>query len=229
MSAFAAVIVLVGGAPAIETFGKAGSAAKTSAERGAAQEKDAPAEINTASSFNYRSIVFADLLDTGKKLLSLAKATPADKYTWRPEGDGAYSISELYLLAAAQYYHLPYEFGAIRAAGYEFEGDDVTGGRGTAPPFEKSTTSKDMVLLQLTDSLAYFKNIMPTLSDADLEKPITLSGRRTTPNGGFFIMASDLHEYLSQAVVYARLTGVSLPWMNEEQQRREKQAQQPVR
>jgi hypothetical protein len=224
--ALASVIAVVCSGAAGQAFGQAAPSPKTPpATNSAPAEQGAPAETPASADFEYRSAVFSDLLDTGKKLLSLAQATPEDKFTWRPSGDGAYSVSEVYLLAASQYYHLPYTFGAIRAAGYEFEGDDVTGGRGAAPPFEKSTTSKDRVILELIDSFSYFKNIMPTLTDADLDKPITLSGRRTTPNGGLFLMATDLHEYLAQAVDYARQTGVVLPWMNEEQQRREKQGQ----
>jgi hypothetical protein len=217
-------LLAISGMGAIPAFGQ-GSSKSSPSGKTAASESNAPAETVIASGFDYRSTAISDLVDTGSKFLSLAQATPADKFTWRPAGEGAYSFSELYLLAASLYYHLPYEFGAIRAAGYEFEGDDVTGGRSTAGPFEKSTTNKNAVVLELSDSLAYFKNIIPTLTDADLEKPIMLSGKRTTPDGGLFLMANDLHDYLAQAVVYARINGVSLHWMDEEQQRREKQGQ----
>lgn len=209
----------------------AASAQTDTPSKAASKRETSPTESNASDTgnspgFDYRSVVFTDLLDTGKKLLETAQATPPDKFTWRPpNADRAYSVSELYLLAASLYYHMPYEFGAIRAAGYEFEGDDVTGGRGTAIPFEKSTTEKRAVLLELTDSLAYFKNIMPTLSEADLQEPIELDGRRTTPNAGLFLMATDLHNYLAQAVVYARLNGIVLPWMNTDDERREKQGQ----
>ena len=37
---------------------------------------------------DYKGAVLGDIADVGQKLLNLAEAMPADKFKWRPNGDG---------------------------------------------------------------------------------------------------------------------------------------------
>jgi hypothetical protein len=165
--------------------------------------------------FDYRSAVIGDLQDIGKKFQDLAKLMPPEKFTWRP-AEGSRSVSELYLYVATQYYRQPYEFGAIRAAGYEVEGDDATSGRGNVTPLEKTTTDKGQVLIELNDSLSYFKGIMPTLSDTDMQKRVKIAGKDVTVYEALLMMDAQLRQRLGQAVAYARMNGVTPPWTDEE-------------
>lgn len=125
-------------------------------------------------------MMLLDAQSTGSRLVALAQAMPADRFTWRPSGDGFPSVSELYLVAATLFYHRPREWGAPRAAGYEYEGNDSTGGRKLAA-LETATTDKAQVVHELIDALAYFKSITKTLSDSDMQKPTKISGISPLP------------------------------------------------
>jgi hypothetical protein len=173
------------------------------------------------SSFDFKTAALADLEDMGKKLLELAKAMPPDKFTWRPNGEGSRSVSEVYLLAATQYYHLPSEWGLLKAAGYEADGDQVTGNRAPTVPLEKLTTDKAQTINELFDAISYFGGISKTLTDADLQKPIRFLGHDTTPGASLLLLDNDVHEYLDQAILYAQMNGVVLSWMTEKQKERE--------
>lgn len=175
---------------------------------------------NVPPAFDFRSATLADIEDAGKKLLSLAKAMPADTYSWRPNAEGASSVSEVYALAASQFYHLPSEWGLLKAAGYEADGDLVTGNREPTLPLEKTVKDKDQVVNELFDATSYFGGISKTLTDADLQKPIKFLGRDTTPGASLLLMDTDLHEYLDQAILYAQMNKVLLPWMTDKQKER---------
>jgi len=171
--------------------------------------------------FDFKAATLADIEDMGKKLLSIAQAMPADKYAWRPTGEGSPSISEVYVLAATQYYHVPSEWGLLKAAGYEADGDLVTGNREPTQPLEKTTKDKAQVINELFDATSYFGGISRTLSDADLQKPIKFLGHDTTPGASLLLLDADLHAYLDEAIVYARMNGIVLPWMTEQEKDRE--------
>jgi hypothetical protein len=164
------------------------------------------------------------LRDLGDKAVELSKAMPPDKFTWHPEGQGLPTVSELYLLVASQFYHVPSELGAIRAETFEVaEASDSTRKivpRGT--PFEKSFTDKLAVTQELFDAVSYFKGATESLAESDFEKHIKVLNRETTPDEVLFVMVNDVHDYLAEACVYARMNGVVLPWMDEIDQERQR-------
>jgi hypothetical protein len=180
----------------------------------------------SVASCDYHAKLVSELKDLGNKLVELGKAMPAEKFTWHPEGEGLPTVSELYLLAAAEYYHVPSDLGAIRAEPYEVaETPDST--RKPLPkniPFEKSLTDKTDVTNEVFDAVAYFNGSMESLSDSDLnvQKHMKVRGRDMTPDDLLFTMVGDVHEYLAQAMDYARMNGVVLPWMTEIQQEKQK-------
>jgi uncharacterized damage-inducible protein DinB len=144
--------------------------------------------------------VHADLLknldDTQKKIVSLAEAIPADKYTWRP-GEGVRSISEVFMHIAGANYMIPSALGAAPPAGI-------------TPDMEKKVTDKAEVMKRLTDSFAHLQKAME--SAPDLEKKATLFGRDNTTGGVEVLIVTHLHEHLGQAIAYARMNKVSPPW-----------------
>jgi hypothetical protein len=174
-----------------------------------------------------RPTLLAELKDLGDKLVELGKAMPADKFTWHPEGQDLPTVSELYLQAATEYYHVPSELGAIRAETYE-TGESSDSSRKPLPrniPFEKSLTEKTDVMNEVFDAVAYFNGSMESLADSDFQKHIKAFGRDTTADDVLFTMVTDTHEYLAQAVVYARMNGIVLPWMTALQQEKQKRGQ----
>ena len=66
-----------------------------------AQGQTAP---STTSSF--KQDLIKDIESAEKKLISLAEAVPAEKYSWRPE-EGVRSVSEVYMHVAGGNYLLP--------------------------------------------------------------------------------------------------------------------------
>jgi hypothetical protein len=187
----------------------------------------AAAAVAPTSSFDYRAKVISDLKDMGGKLVELGKAMPADKFTWHPDGQGLSTVAEVYLLAATEYYHIPSEFGAIRAETYEV-GTASDSNRKGAPrniPFEKAMTDKAQIMDELFDAVSYFGGSMEALSDSDLQKHIKMLGRDTTPDEVLLAMANDIHEYLAQAMDYAQMNGVVLPWMTEMQLAKKKRGE----
>src|SRR5262245_34495960 len=118
--------------------------AKPAAAPAAAEKSDIRAE-------------FARNLDSaGDKLIQLAEAVPADKYTWRP-GEGVRSFAEVVLHAAGGNYFIPTFIGAKAPEGFD------------PKTFETSTTQKDAIIDQLKKSLAHVKAVAAAQSDADLD------------------------------------------------------------
>jgi uncharacterized damage-inducible protein DinB len=160
-----------------------------------------PAQASASStSFDFKAASLADIKDCESKFVGLAKAIPADKYTWRP-GDGVRSISEVFLHIASANYGLPTMIGAAPAEGFNRQG------------FEKFTTDKDKVIEQLNKSFSYLEASVDKASDADLQKHMKLFGGKEG-NGGdiLFLIITDLHEHLGQMIAYARMNNVVPPW-----------------
>src|SRR5437879_11300305 len=82
--------------------------------------------------------------DAETKLLRLAEAVPAEKYTWRP-GEGVRSVSEVFLHVAAGNYGILRRVGAQPPEGLDLRG------------LEKSTTEKAKVVEALKASFAHVR------------------------------------------------------------------------
>lgn len=144
-----------------------------------------------------QSLVDLDAMQ--KKFVSLAKAVPADKYTWRP-GEGVRSFSEAFLHVADMNFQMPVAIGATAAPGYKKEG------------YEKSTTDKDKVVEQLNASFEYVRAYVNSMTNADFAKPETKFGPEANAGDIIYIIVADDHEHLGQTVAYARQNGIVPPW-----------------
>jgi len=146
-----------------------------------------------------RAELLHDLDDMQKKILSLATAMPADKYSWRP-GLGVRSVSEVYMHMAGGNYTL-----------VSFVGDKPTL---DTRSYER-VTEKPRVVEELRRSFDYLRNAIVNTSDADLDKPIRMFGNDGTERAAFMMALNHLHEHLGQSVAYARMNGVVPPWSTE--------------
>jgi uncharacterized damage-inducible protein DinB len=163
----------------------------------------APPADKTAPSYDMKAQSALDLQMLEKKIVSLAEAIPADKYSWRPEPDTR-SISELFLHIAAANYNFPTMMsGVAPAAGFEGKG------------FEKSTTDKGKVIEQLNKSFAYAIAAVNNMSNADFAKPETKLGPDANDGDVIYLMVTHTHEHLGQSIAYARMNGVMPPWTAE--------------
>jgi uncharacterized damage-inducible protein DinB len=146
-----------------------------------------------------RAELLHDLDDMQKKILSLAVAIPAEKYSWRPVR-GVRSVSEVYMHIAGGNYTL-----------VSFVGDKPML---DTRSFER-VTEKPRVLEELRRSFDYLRDTIINTSDAELDKPIRMFGNDSTERAAFMMALNHLHEHLGQSVAYARMNGVVPPWSTE--------------
>ncbi len=146
-----------------------------------------------------RAELLHDLDDVQKKILSLANAIPADKYSWRP-ARGVRSVSEVYMHIAGGNYTL-----------VSFVGDRAMVDTGS---FER-VTEKPRVIEELRRSFDFLRNAILNTSDAELDKPIRMFGNDGTERAAFLMALNHIHEHLGQSVAYARMNGVVPPWSTE--------------
>ncbi len=143
-----------------------------------------------------RAELLHDLDDMQKKILSLAMAMPAGKYSWRPNR-GVRSVSEVYMHIAGGNYTL-----------VSFVGDrSMVDTRSI-----ERVTEKARVLDELRRSFDYLRDAIVNTSDADLDKPIRMFGNDGTERAAFMMALNHLHEHLGQSVAYARMNGIVPPW-----------------
>jgi uncharacterized damage-inducible protein DinB len=152
--------------------------------------KPAPVKLT-----GFRAEFFANLDEVQEKLVDLANATPAEKFTWRPSGD-VRSISEVYMHVAGGNYFLATFLGVPAP---KMNGD-----------IEKEITTKAGVLAELRRSFEHLRNAVNSVKD--LEKAVKLFGNPTTNRGVLMTMLSHLHEHLGQSIAYARMNGIVPPW-----------------
>ena len=144
------------------------------------------------------------------KMVKLAGAVPAEKYTWRP-GDGVRSVAEVYLHLTTGNYGISRVIGAQPPAGVDMR------------TLEKSTTEKAKVIELMKQSYDHAIEAVNKLSEADLDKPLERPGFVKTYREAALLLVTHSHEHLGQSIAYARSSGVVPPW-TEEQQQKAKQA-----
>ena len=166
----------------------------------------------TTPSYDMKAQAALDLQDLQKKIVGLAEAIPADKYTWRPE-TGTRSVSELFLHIAAANYNIPTMMtGVTPAPGFEGKG------------FEKSTTDKAKVIEQLNKSFAYAIAAVHSMSNADFAKPEKKLGPDANDGDVVYLLVVHMHEHLGQSIAYARMNSITPPWTAEAEKKNPKAA-----
>ncbi len=180
----------------------------------AAQDTSSPQVTTTAAPTSGARAEFLNELKTQEdKFVQLAKAIPADKYTWRP-AEGVRSVSEVFLHVAAANYNLTKVIGYPPPPGFKVQG------------FDKSTTDKTKVISTLKDSFAHMRQAVLSMPDADVEKQVDWFGAKNTYRGILLFILRHNAEHLGQAIAYARINGVVPPWTEEQQAQQKKQVQE---
>ncbi len=149
----------------------------------------------------FRAEFLRDLDGVQRKIVDLASAVPADKYSWRP-APGVRSISEVYMHIAGGNYLLA-SFTGMKPPGYDTRS------------LEK-ITEKDRVLVELKKSFDHLRTAALNATDSDLDKSINMFGNDTTERAAFLTALNHLHEHLGQSIAYARMNGVVPPWSGKE-------------
>jgi hypothetical protein len=79
---------------------------------------------NPEADTGFSADLVADLQRVGGRLVELAKAMPADKYSWSP-GEGVRSVSEVYMHVAGVNRFMPVGLGAAPPQGVEIPEDPM--------------------------------------------------------------------------------------------------------
>ena len=139
-----------------------------------------------------------------QQLVSLAEATPADKFAFRPEPN-VRSTSEVYMhIAIANFYLLSQADPAVKFP-------DAFKGMKPAQA-EKSVTSKADVIKWLNQSMDVVKTAHEAAKPADLTRKVHIADRDTNEDGMYLRIIVHANEHMGQLIAYARMSGVTPPW-----------------
>ena len=145
-----------------------------------------------------------DLDTLQSKVIALANAVPADKYSWRPAA-GVRSFGEVFMHIASEHYvYTPMSFGAQRSPVIPRGQDDHEEVRGELQQGQRAQVPQRRLRLHPTTVMA-----VPADSLAGMRK---LFGRDFTVMETGIGMTADLHEHLGQLIAYARMNGITPPW-----------------
>jgi uncharacterized damage-inducible protein DinB len=137
-------------------------------------------------------------LHVSQQLISLAEATPPEKFSWRP-APGVRSTSEVYMHIVEANFYL------LSVTGPKMPADLKDG-------MDKTVTSKPEVIAWLKRSLDAVKQAHAKETPADLKRKVHIADRDATVDGMYLRIIVHANEHMGQLVAYARMTGVAPPW-----------------
>jgi uncharacterized damage-inducible protein DinB len=169
-----------------------------------------------ASSFadepkGFRADLLAQIAHVEKQILDLENAIPDEKMTWRP-AEGVRSISEVYMHIAWGNYLL------AQVAGFKLPDDITMPESGEMAKAEAATTNKKEIAGKLQRSFDFLKGAIGSMTDEELERPVTFFGQKTNVRGMLLITFAHHHEHLGQSIAYARMNGIVPPWTAAQQE-----------
>jgi uncharacterized damage-inducible protein DinB len=162
----------------------------------------------TAPSYDMKAQALVDLQAMQNKFVDLAKALPEQKMVWRPSSDSR-SFAEVFLHVAGERYSILAMMGTKPPSGFN------------AKEFEKSSTDRTHIIGELTRSWEFTQKAIQDMSNADFAKLLPKLGPQANEGDVVYILVSDAHEHLGQAVAYARENGIVPPWTVAAQKRAE--------
>jgi uncharacterized damage-inducible protein DinB len=158
-----------------------------------------PASARAQAPAAVRDEVIGHFETSMSKFIALARAMPADKFTWSP-GEGVMEVGHVYMHVAHYNYMYPSQnMGAALPAGVTLEGmEDVR--------------DKERVVAALEASHAWVRQVVEAMSAAELAEPSRLYGRDMQRWGVLVQLVAHMNEHLGQSIAYARMNGVVPPW-----------------
>jgi len=163
-----------------------------------------------AAAATFTSDMLENFQRTGKQLLSLAEATPADKFDWAPN-DQVRTMNEIYMHVVGTNMLLPMALGAAPPEGIEVPEE---GPFALLQKWEREVTTKDEVIAKLAASFEYASAAVPAITD--LETEVNLFGFPGSKRAYLLVLLTHAHEHLGQSIAYARSIGVVPPWSQQQ-------------
>ena len=174
---------------------------------GSVQAIAAGSKKKAAAKTDFTSDLVANMTFVGKQIVSLAEATPAEKYTWRPDDD-VRKMSEVYMHVVGPNMLLPSMLGAAPPKGMTVPEKPFE----LARKWEAEVTEKDAIIARLKESFEYATQAVKAIPASDLDTEVNVFGFPATKRAYLMILMSHSHEHLGQAIAYARSIGVVPPW-----------------
>ncbi|WP_234570920.1 DinB family protein [Rhodohalobacter sp. 614A] len=140
--------------------------------------------------------LFQQQFSYASRVLDLAKAMPADTYSWSPE-EGVRSVGEVYTHIAQANYMMIGTFGVSAPVDVQSLG---------------SLTDKDEIVAALEQSNEFVLSAAADLSDEQLSNTYELFGRTVNGEGLLVFILNHMSEHVGQSIAYARSNGVTPPW-----------------
>jgi len=165
----------------------------------------APARADEPTATGFKGELLHNVDDVASKLSDLATATPADKFTYRPE-DGVRSTAEVFLHVSRGNYMFPGIFGVKAPEGMDLKN------------LEKSTTDKAQVQKALAASFDFVRAAIRGIPDDGWDRSVTLFGKPATVRAVCLTMVTHMHEHLGQSIAYARVNHITPPWTAREEE-----------
>ena len=148
-----------------------------------------------------------DVSEVEQKLVSLAKAIPADKFGWRP-GDKVRSVGEVVMHVASDNYFIPAAAGTAAPAATGIKADSYE----SVTTYEKRKVSAADAIKEMEASFAHLKKVMQAVPASSLSAKQKIFGSEMTGQQLWILTATHLHEHLGQMIAYARSNGIVPPW-----------------
>jgi uncharacterized damage-inducible protein DinB len=148
-----------------------------------------------------------DVSDVEKKMIDLAKAIPAAKYTYRPSA-GVRSVGEVVMHVASDNYFMPAAAGTAAPASTGIDPNNYE----TATAYEKRALSPDSAVASLAASFTFLKDAMKAQTAAGLSEKKKMFGEEYTGQQTWIMATTHLHEHLGQMIAYARANNITPPW-----------------
>ena len=143
-----------------------------------------------------------DLTALHDKVVALANAIPAEKYSWRPSTE-VRTVSQVLMHMVGEWFYLcPLSVAAKPPADF-------------GPPQEKTRALE--LVVEKTEVMAHleksWRHCRAALDQIDPKKlvPDSLPAKMGFPRV-VLVVSGDQHEHLGQLIAYARSLGVAPPW-----------------
>ena len=147
--------------------------------------------------------VLLPFLDLETRVMGLARAVPAEKYSWKPQ-TSASSFGEIFKRIS----------DAVKLLD-SLAGDDIKPTElesKLAEKMKEPMPDKEAVLAQLTANFAEVQKDMETVRNGFLSSEAELLGKPTTKRGILTRLDTVVAEQLGQAIGYAHANGIAIPW-----------------
>jgi uncharacterized damage-inducible protein DinB len=161
----------------------------------------------------FRQSLASNLRSVGDKLVALAEATDAEKFSWRPTPE-VRSISQVYIHVIGSNLQLPARLGAEAPPGLEIPDSGPYALGVQRAHWEATVTEKDEVVGMLRDSFDYAIAAMAVIED--LEEEVAPYGFKDTKRNYLMLILAHANEHLGQSIAYARMAGIVPPWSRTE-------------